>query len=255
MAEHGKGDDATYFGSVAESYDRLQPIIAGSGYSEGLTMMVELVRHERLDAFRFVELGCGTAELSRRVLERFPRSTGIGIDSESAMVEVARKKLASYGDRFRLCEADVGSCDLPACDLVLSSYVFHHVAPRDLRGMLARIAGALEPDGCLILLDQMKARTPWGGRLAAQGRRIHQRHVAAAIAAGRATQAEVGARWELKRRTKSEGMDVEFIHTAEDVLDVMLAAGFNEAGLVWRRFASTILVAFAPAEPSTAGEQ
>ena len=172
MIDQTEADDSTYFGSVAESYDRLQPIVAGPGYLEGLTMMVDLVPHEREEAFRFIELGCGTATLSCRVLERFPRSTGIGVDSESAMLDVARKKLASYGDRFHVREADVRTCDLPACNLVFSSYAFHHVAPEALHGVLARIADALKPDGCFVLLDQMKARTPWGARLAGQGRRM-----------------------------------------------------------------------------------
>lgn len=239
-----KRDDASYFGSVAEGYERLQPILAGPGYTAGLGLVVELLPREPSDAFRFVELGCGTAALSDRLLEQFPRSTGVAIDSEQAMLTVARGRLEERGERAELREADFRTCELPPCDVVLSSYAFHHVAPEDMHGLLGRVAAVLAPNGCFILLDQMKARTPWGRRLGAQGRRIHERHVAAAVAGGRVTPEEVEARREFKRRMKAEGKDVEYVHVAEDVLDEMLRVGFDEAGLVWRMFAATLLVAF-----------
>jgi hypothetical protein len=69
---------------------------------------------------------------------------------------------------------------------------------------------------------------------------------AKAIAAGLATQDEVDARFALKRRMKEEGKDVEYRHSAEQIIEVMQAAGFDEVGLVWRTFASTILMGFVP---------
>lgn len=43
---------------------------------------------------------------------------------------------------------------------------------------------------------------------------------------------------------KEQGKDVEYRHSAEGLLKVMSGAGFQEAGLVWRMFAMTILVGF-----------
>ena len=68
------GEDS-YFASVAESYDRLQPIVAGPSYEAGLSFVLEFLPHSADDAFTCVELGCGTATLTDRVLARFPRSS------------------------------------------------------------------------------------------------------------------------------------------------------------------------------------
>lgn len=239
--------DRAYFAAIAETYDRLQPVIAGPSYQAGLDFVLDLVPHEPDDAFTVVELGCGTAELTRRMLDRYPRARAVAIDGEPAMVEIAHQKLLPYEDRAEPREADVLACDLPPCDLVLSSFLFHHVPPDGLHAVLSRVAGALSPSGCLILLDIMQVGPRWSERVGALSRRLYQRRVAAAIAAGEATQAEIDARWALKREMKDEGKDVEYRHTAEGILEVMRAAGFEDVGLVWRMFASTILVGFVPA--------
>lgn len=87
-----------YFAAVAESYDRLQPILSPP-YSKGLEMMVDLIPFDPDDGFRFVELGCGTAEPTARVLERFPNANGTCVDSEPEMLSPARKKLESHSGR------------------------------------------------------------------------------------------------------------------------------------------------------------
>jgi trans-aconitate methyltransferase len=246
MSELDFDDHRAYFAAVAETYDRLQPVIAGPSYPAGLDFVLDLVPREPDDAFAVVELGCGTAELTRRVLDRFPRARAVAMDSEPAMVEVARKKLLHYEDRADLRQVDALACDLPPCDLVLSSFMFHHVPPDSLHAVLSRIAGALSLSGCLVLLDTMQVGPRWSERVGALSRRLYQRHVAAAIAAGATTQAEIDARWALKRRMKEEGRDVEYRHGAERLLEAMHEAGFDEAGLVWRMFASTILIGFVP---------
>lgn len=59
--------DGTYFAVVAESYDRLQPIVAGPSYEAGLSFVLEFLPRDSEDAFTCVELGCGTATLTDHV--------------------------------------------------------------------------------------------------------------------------------------------------------------------------------------------
>jgi len=236
------GGEDPYFASVAEGYDRTQPVMAGPAYAAGLSFVLDLIPYEADVPFTCVELGCGTATLLAGVLERYPKAAGVGLDTEVGMLQVAARKLAPFGERAQLHAADVATCDLPACDLLLSSFMFHHVPPERLEGLLRRIAQALRPGGHFLLLDQMRAGPDWSEGIGVLNRRRYQRHVAGALAAGTITQEEIDARWAFKRQMKADGKDVEHRHRAEEILEAMSGAGFAEAGLVWRQFAATLLV-------------
>ena len=43
---------------------------------------------------------------------------------------------------------------------------------------------------------------------------------------------------------KAAGQDVEYEHSAENMIDAMIEARFDEVAVVWRMFADTILLAF-----------
>jgi len=217
-------------------------------------MIVELIPFGQDDAFEFVELGCGTAEPTMRVLQHFPQAKGTCIDSEPEMLALAERKLGSHEGRAQVQQADMTSCDIPACDVVCSAKAIHHVSPADLPTLFARIVHALKPDGCFILHDGMLVGPQWDAKLRGLSRRFRDRHVQNAIAAGQATQEEVDARWEFKRKMKAAGKDVEYRHTADGILADMAEAGFAEMGIVWRMFADTILMAFTPGEGNGVAE-
>ncbi len=235
-----------YFASVASNYDRLQPIVAGPGYEAGLKMIVDLVPRQPEEEFTFVELGCGTATLTKMLLDQFPSARGLAVDGEPAMLQIARRKLAVYGERAKIEQANISSYQSLRCDMVVSSFVFHHLAPERLQEVFQRIAGALRPGGCFLLLDQMTVGPAWGKRIGQRGWRLVDQHTARAVAAGLASQEEVDARFALKRKMKEEGKDIEYRHSAEQIIEAMQSAGFNEVGLVWRMFSTTILLAFVP---------
>ena len=159
----------SYFATIADSYDRLQPVLSPP-YSRGLDMLVDLIPFDADDAFEFVDLGCGTAEPTVRVLEHFRRATGTCIDSEPEMLALARRKLTPYSDRIEVREADITSCDIQPCDLVFSAKTIHHVPPAGLPELFARIASALRPGGCFVLYDAMSSG-PDGERMPGSSRR------------------------------------------------------------------------------------
>jgi hypothetical protein len=166
------------------------------------------------------------------------------MDNEPAMLEIAGKKLAAHGDRAEVRMAEAATAEMPECEVVLSSFVLHHVPPEDLPGLLGRTAAALTSGGCAIILDTMEAGPRWGEQIGAASGHLYRAHVQAAIASGRATQDEIDGRWAFKRKMKEEGRDVEHSHSAGDIMAAMSVAGFDEVGLVWRQFAFTIVMAF-----------
>ena len=237
----------SYFATIADSYDRLQPVLSPP-YSKGLDVLVDLIPFDAADSFEFVDLGCGTAEPTKRVLEHFRYATGTCIDSEPEMLALARRKLTSYSDRIEVREADITSCEIQPCDVIFSAKTFHHLPPASLPELFARIAGALRPGGCFVLYDAMSVGPRWGTNARQQSSRFRQRHLQDAVASGVATQQEIDARVEYKRAMKAAGQDVEYEHSAENMIDTMTEVGFAEVAVVWRMFADTILLAFTPAE-------
>lgn len=237
--------ECSYFAAVAESYDRLQPVLSPP-YSKGLDMLVDLIPFDPDDTFEFVELGCGTAEPTLRVLESFSHATGTCIDSESEMLALARRKLTSHPGRAEVREADMISCDIRESEVIFSAKAIHHVPPADLPALFARIVGALRPGGCFILYDAMSLGPNWRKRVRRQSARFRQRHLQGVIASGVATQQEIDARRKYKREMKAAGRDVEYEHVAEDLIRAMTESGFDEVAVVWRMFADTILMAFKP---------
>ncbi len=116
----GSLEGLNYFAEIAASYDRVQPVLSPP-YAAGIKMIVDLIPFGSDDPFKFVDLGCGTAEPTARVLAHFRRSEGCCIDSEPEMLRIAKRKLTPYGDRIEVREADITRCALRSCDVMFSA--------------------------------------------------------------------------------------------------------------------------------------
>jgi tRNA (cmo5U34)-methyltransferase len=106
-----------------------------------------------------LELGTGTGETARRVLDQHPDAQLIGIDASPGMVDVARDVLPS--DRVRLL---VGRLEDPLpegpFDLVVSALAVHHLDPSAKADLFRRIADALRPGGRFVLADVVEPTNP-----------------------------------------------------------------------------------------------
>lgn len=135
-----------------------------------LTMMREAVPgYDRLEdetltatgvgAKSVLELGTGTGETARRVLNRHPDAQLIGIDASPGMVNVARASLPA--DRVKLV---VGRLEDPlpegSFDLVVSALAVHHLEGTDKADLFRRIASRLDPAGRFVLADVVEPVNP-----------------------------------------------------------------------------------------------
>jgi tRNA (cmo5U34)-methyltransferase len=106
-----------------------------------------------------LELGTGTGETARRVLDRHPDAHLIGIDASAGMVRVAREILPT--DRVRLL---VGRLEDPLpegpFDLVVSCLAVHHLEGRGKADLFQRIASTLGPAGRFVLADVVEPVDP-----------------------------------------------------------------------------------------------
>jgi tRNA (cmo5U34)-methyltransferase len=165
-------------GAVAE--DAVARILGGQFHfdpSTYLTMMHEEVpAYERLQdelvaastggaPRRILELGTGTGETARRLLDRHPDASLVGIDASDEMLACARAALpASRVELFtgRLEDPFVGE----GFDLVASALAVHHLDGPAKADLFRRVAAALVPGGRFVLgdvvvpADPADARTP-----------------------------------------------------------------------------------------------
>ncbi|RZU30829.1 class I SAM-dependent methyltransferase [Blastococcus saxobsidens] len=105
---------------------------------------------------RALDAGCGSGRVTEQLLDKFPDLTVVGVDRSAAMLSAAQDRLARFGDRVTLVQADLSAPlpDVGLFDLVFSTATFHWV--RDHGRLFQRLARVLEMGGRLV--------AQWGGR-------------------------------------------------------------------------------------------
>jgi tRNA (cmo5U34)-methyltransferase len=94
--------------------------------------MAELLPFGEDDEFSFLDLGAGAGALSKAILERYPRSTGILADFSDQMMGAGSQELEPFADRYRYVTFDMSTSNWPAeipggLDAIVSSLFVHHL--------------------------------------------------------------------------------------------------------------------------------
>ena len=127
----------------ARTYDRVADPMARWG--AGVLDRLPLAGDERV-----LDAGCGSGRVTELLADRLPRGRVIALDGSLAMIEAARERLATFGDRIEYVVADLER-PLPLAepvDAVLSTATFHWVADHD--ALFANLAAVIRPGGRLV---------------------------------------------------------------------------------------------------------
>jgi tRNA (cmo5U34)-methyltransferase len=119
----------------------------------------ELVRVSGSGARRVLELGTGTGETARRLLERHRGAELVGIDESSGMLEVARSRLPRAQVSLHVARLQDRLPDGPF-DLVASALCVHHLLAEEKRDLFARVFGVLAHGGRFVLADVVDSAQP-----------------------------------------------------------------------------------------------
>jgi tRNA threonylcarbamoyl adenosine modification protein (Sua5/YciO/YrdC/YwlC family) len=110
-------------------------------------------------ASRLLELGTGTGETARRLLDRHPDAFLVGVDESASMLAAAREALP--GNRVSL---QVGAIEQPLpegpFDVVASALCVHHLEGTLKRDLFARVRSVLAPGGRFVLGDVIVPEDP-----------------------------------------------------------------------------------------------
>src|SRR5918912_1611739 len=110
-----------------------------------------------LRAERILELGIGTGETTRRVLELHPRAHLTAIDSSAAMLARAREAFPAADLRAARLEDPLPEGPF---DLVVSTLAVHHLDSPGKADLFRRVAAVLRPGGRFVLADVVVPERP-----------------------------------------------------------------------------------------------
>jgi ubiquinone/menaquinone biosynthesis C-methylase UbiE len=150
---------------LAPVYDSLCRLMGiGPAMRHRTLALAELQRGDRV-----LDVGCGTGVLTRLAAEAVgPEGTVVGIDPGPAMIGVARLRAARTVNRaqFELGVIEALAFRNDAFDVVLSSFVLHHLPADVKRAGLSEVWRVLKPGGRFVLLDFDTARPIAGAMIA-----------------------------------------------------------------------------------------
>lgn len=101
---------------------------------------------------RILDVACGTGELERRMITRFPEQEVYGIDLSDDMLAWARTKLGHH-PRLHFAQGDSRALAFPDAyfDIVVSCSALHYM--REPTRVMAEFARVLRPGGRVVIAD------------------------------------------------------------------------------------------------------
>lgn len=119
----------------------------------------ETVAATGTDAKRVLELGTGTGETARRVLQRHPSAVLVGLDASGEMLEHARALLPADRAELRVARLQDPLPQGPF-DVVVSALAVHHLDGAGKADLFQRVARNLTAGGRFVLGDVVVPRDP-----------------------------------------------------------------------------------------------
>ena len=139
--------------SGAKVYDFCAPT-ERSNFREKIIHFADLKPGEKV-----LDVGCGTGSLTiiakRKVGEK---GEVTGLDLSSQMIERAKKKAEKYNLNIIFCEGSIDNLEFPDSyfDVIISSWMFHHLPINIKKDGLKQIHRVLKNDGRFLFFDFCK---------------------------------------------------------------------------------------------------
>ncbi len=203
---------------------------------------------------RLLDLAGGTGTITLRALARFPRLWATVVDLDPVLLTIAESTLLEravdpLSDRVGVLSADLNdpgwAAGLPhrPYDAVLTATALHWLPPERLTVLLGEIRTVLRPGGVFINADHLidDALPRLTARLLTRSAARREARVAAGAAQSwenwwqrAATDPVLAPLVDKRAQIYPTGHSAEWNPPASWHVEALRAAGFREAGLVWR---------------------
>ncbi|SRR6266481_308923 len=151
-----------FSGSIGDDYDLFK--LAVPHFDELQDEIDRIVSaHYKLQSYpspyRVIEIGCGSGETTRRILEANRNISVFALDNDPAMLEQARRNLALFSERVQFVCGDALSelrdlkkdADFQA---VVSGFTLHNFQHEYRKSLVGELARHLAPDGLYVNADK-----------------------------------------------------------------------------------------------------
>lgn len=107
------------------------------------------------DGDKLLDIGCGTGTLAVLIKKSHPGVEVAGLDPDPKALARAKRKSKRAGIEVRFEQGFADEIKHPAAcfDLLVSSFMFHHLEPQEKTTTLRECCRVLKPGGRLLLLD------------------------------------------------------------------------------------------------------
>ena len=136
--------------------------------AEQLDVLLSVLEDEHVAGGAILDLGSGSGLVEERIFERLPEARVVGVDSSSAMISLARERLASfrgYEDRFVAVQHDLtnlAALELPKenYDVAVSVQTLHNLPVAAQERAVAFVHEVLADGGLFLNLDRIRVGNP-----------------------------------------------------------------------------------------------
>jgi len=140
---------------VAALYSQRDPIWLPE-FRQMFALVPELLKHHLKGDNLILDVGAGTGNLSRTVLEAIPGVKCVLMDFSANMLSAVPLVLAPFAGRFETLVADFIDADYGAAryDAIISSFAIHHCrGSAEFGALYQKLANALKPGGIFVCCD------------------------------------------------------------------------------------------------------
>lgn len=146
-------DGLAMFDEIASYYDRTNKILSLG--LDGLWRRRAVARLAPQADHVYLDVGCGTGDVSMLIAKRCPGSRVVGIDPSREMLQIGLSKVAraGLGEKISMLPGDVLNLQFPdkCFDGVITAFCLRNVTNR--RRALAEICRVTRPGGALVILE------------------------------------------------------------------------------------------------------